>query len=224
MGGKKKHLPISLSPCDSLSLTVPITINYSFWGCMHWLSLPAGLVREEVVWWDLIICVDTYALQTLSLCMSVLRVYCSVSIVLKTLMWCLAWNGTIISLICTRFVVRCLKEEPCPENVCCLDNIFLSLLLRLSALIHSKWNRSPCSCRGRGNRHLGLLFIGLAPYNNALFVVVTGGVRGRCECLLGCREWARWAAGSQDWCWEVTAFMSWHALQGTQLSLPKHRS
>ena len=58
-------------------------------------------------------------------------------------------------------------------------------------------------------------------WNKVLFIVVTGDISWSSVCVLvGCRGWACWAEGSPDWCWEVTAFMFRHTLQGTLLSLP----
>ncbi len=56
--------------------------------------------------------------------------------------------------------------------------------------------------------------------SSALFIVLTGDMLKLCECLLGCRGWACRALGSQCCCWEVTAFLFRHTLQGTLLSLP----
>lgn len=89
--------------------------------------------------------------------------------------------------------------------------------------LHSKWNSAShpaVSARGNGSdrKHLGSLFMFLSPFNNALLIVVTADKLELCGCLQGCRGQACWAAGSQDWCWEVAAFMFRQTLRGAPLS------
>ena len=86
-----------------------------------------------------------------------------------------------------------------------------------------KHNSHPAiSARGGGSdrKHLGSLFILFyLLFSKAVFIVVTGDKLELCDCLQSCRGRACRAAGSPDWCWEVTAFMFRHTLRGPSLSL-----
>lgn len=136
-------------------------------------------------------------------------------------MCCLASNETIISSIRRKQIVGCVKKSR-PSGIIFLWDLCYLFLSKPAFKI------TPChpSCRfGKGATDQTAHTLVHCSYFYLLSAV---------PCLLFWLEicWSSvsvyWAVGvrhaelqgSQDWCWEVTAFVFRHALWGTPLSLP----
>lgn len=162
-----------------LLLTIPVYINYSFWGCTQSRPCQEGLKREKVLRWDLIVsvcvwvCVDAFVFQITPLCTSVWSLYVdNVLHVACGHVRCLDSNWTTMSSICSKQIVGWVWKGPQFIFFGCLSVTFATCLL---SSIKSAFKAKPrqSSCRSDGT-HLGSLFIRPSSFQQCLVCCCDG--------------------------------------------------
>lgn len=130
-----------------LLLTIPIYINYSFWGRTHSCPCQKGFEREEVLRWDLIACVDAVVFQIAPLCMSVILFFlCRIILCVDNVLYASCWNLWCIVLhqkgpwYLQKRLEVC-RNAPSVCWMCCLGSDFsVTSVYSVLMYLHSKWN------------------------------------------------------------------------------------